>query len=77
MSILIVRHSATNLCLREKTSLWLHLCHVFMDTGPVETYSKMIIDVEVNDQVSRDKLVKDFINMQYKKEIIYLLIEET
>ena len=27
----------------------------------------MIIDVEINDQVSRDKLVKDFINMQYKR----------
>ena len=62
-----LRHSATRSMFERKDVIIVASVSCIYGLGPVETYSKMIIDVEVNDQVSRDKLVKDFINMQYKR----------
>ena len=38
--------------------------------GPVETYSKMIIDLRINDEISRDVLVKKLVSLQYKRNNI-------
>ena len=62
-----LRHSATRSMFERKDVIIVASVSCIYGLGPVETYSKMIIDVEINDQVSRDKLVKDFINMQYKR----------
>ena len=35
--------------------------------GPVETYSKMVINIKVNEEISRDILVKKLIAIQYKR----------
>ena len=56
-----LRHSATRSMFERKDVIIVASVSCIYGLGPVETYSKMIIDVKINDQVSRDKLVKDFI----------------
>ena len=62
-----LRHSATRSMFERKDVIIVASVSCIYGLGPVETYSKMIIDVKVNDQVSRDNLVKNLINMQYKR----------
>ena len=38
-----------------------------MDLGPVETYSKMILSLFKNQKISREEIVKKFVNLQYKR----------
>ena len=62
-----LRHSATRSMFERKDVIIVASVSCIYGLGPVETYSKMIIDIKVNDQISRDSLVKNLINMQYKR----------
>ena len=40
---------------------------MYLWLGPVETYSKMILSLFKNQQISRDEIVKQFVTLQYKR----------
>ncbi len=62
-----LRHSATRSMFERKDVIIVASVSCIYGLGPVETYSKMIIDIKYNDEIPRDELVKKLINMQYKR----------
>ena len=62
-----LRHSATRSMFERKDVIIVASVSCIYGLGPVETYSKMVVDVKINDEISREVLIKKFINMQYKR----------
>ena len=65
-----LRHSATRSMFERKDVIIVASVSCIYGLGPVETYSKMIIDLRVNDEISRDILVKKLVSLQYKRNNI-------
>ncbi len=62
-----LRHSATRSMFERKDVIIVASVSCIYGLGPVETYSKMIIDLRINDEISRDVLVKKLVSLQYKR----------
>ena len=70
-----LRHSATRSLLTRNDVLIVASVSCIYGLGPVETYSKMVVNLKVNDNIPRDILIKKFIKpcrYQYMK-IIFML----
>ncbi len=65
-----LRHSATRSMFERKDVIIVASVSCIYGLGPVETYSKMIIDLRINDEISRDVLVKKLVSLQYKRNNI-------
>jgi len=62
-----LRHSATRSMFERRDVIIVASVSCIYGLGPVETYSKMIIDIKLNEEISRDVLIKKLIELQYKR----------
>ena len=62
-----MRHSATRSLFERKDVIIVASVSCIYGLGPVETYSKMILSLFINQNISRDEIVKKFVNLQYKR----------
>lgn len=62
-----LRHSATRSMFERRDVIIVASVSCIYGLGPVETYSKMIIDIKLNEEISRDMLIKKLIELQYKR----------
>tara|TARA_B100000131_G_scaffold266765_1_gene264802 strand:+ start:324 stop:2351 length:2028 start_codon:yes stop_codon:yes gene_type:complete len=62
-----MRHSATRSLLERKDVIIVASVSCIYGIGSVETYSKMTIDLEVGQKVSRQKLLINFTELQYRR----------
>ncbi len=62
-----LRHSATRSMFERKDVIIVASVSCIYGLGPVETYSKMVINLKVNQDISREILVKKLIEIQYKR----------
>ena len=62
-----LRHSATRSMFERRDVIIVASVSCIYGLGPVETYSKMVINIKINDEISRDVLVKKLIALQYKR----------
>ncbi len=62
-----LRHSATRSMFERRDVIIVASVSCIYGLGPVETYSKMVINIEINEEISRDLLVKKLIDLQYKR----------
>ena len=62
-----MRHSATRSLFERNDVIIVASVSCIYGLGPVETYSKMILSLFKNQQISRDEIVKQFVTLQYKR----------
>ncbi len=62
-----MRHSATRSLLERNDVIIVASVSCIYGIGSVETYSKMTIDLEVGKNISRQKLLREFTELQYKR----------
>ena len=62
-----MRHSATRSLLERNDVIIVASVSCIYGIGSVETYSKMTIKLSVGQQISRQKLLRDFTDLQYKR----------
>ena len=62
-----MRHSATRSMFERNDVIIVASVSCIYGLGPVETYSKMIVTLSVNQKISRDDLVNKFLTLQYKR----------
>ena len=62
-----MRHSATRSLFERSDVIIVASVSCIYGLGPVETYSKMILSLYKNQKISRDEIVKSFVNLQYKR----------
>ena len=62
-----MRHSATRSLFERSDVIIVASVSCIYGLGPVETYSKMILSLFKNQEISRDEIVKKFVNLQYKR----------
>ena len=62
-----MRHSATRSLFERKDVIIVASVSCIYGLGPVETYSKMILSLFINQNISRDEIVKKFISLHYKR----------
>ncbi len=62
-----MRHSTTRSLFERKDVIIVASVSCIYGIGPVENYSKMIIDISKNDICDRTKLVKTLVSLQYKR----------
>ena len=62
-----MRHSATRALFERSDVIIVASVSCIYGLGPVETYSKMILSLYKNQKISRDEIVKSFVNLQYKR----------
>ena len=62
-----LRHSATRSMFERRDVIIVASVSCIYGLGPVETYSEMVIDIKLNEEISRDVLIKKLIELQYKR----------
>ena len=62
-----MRHSATRALFERSDVIIVASVSCIYGLGPVETYSKMILEIFKNQKISREEIVKKFVNLQYKR----------
>ncbi len=62
-----MRHSATRSLFERNDVIIVASVSCIYGIGPVETYSKMIVQILEGATINRDDLIKDFVNLQYKR----------
>ena len=62
-----MRHSATRSMFERNDIIIVASVSCIYGLGPVETYSKMIFSLSINMQISREIIIKRFIELQYKR----------
>ncbi len=62
-----MRHSATRSLFERSDVIIVASVSCIYGLGPVETYSKMVLSLHKNQAISRDEIVKKFVNLQYKR----------
>ena len=62
-----MRHSATRSLLERNDVIIVASVSCIYGIGSVETYSKMTIDLEIGKNISRQKLLREFTELQYKR----------
>ena len=62
-----MRHSATRSLFERSDVIIVASVSCIYGLGPVETYSKMVLSLHKNQTISRDEIVKKFVNLQYKR----------
>ena len=62
-----LRHSATRSMFERRDVIIVASVSCIYGLGPVETYSKMVIDIKLNEEISRDVLIKKLVELQYKR----------
>ena len=62
-----MRHSATRSMFERNDVIIVASVSCIYGLGPVETYSKMIFSLSINMQMSREIIIKKFIELQYKR----------
>jgi excinuclease ABC subunit B len=62
-----MRHSATRSLLERKDVIIVASVSCIYGIGSVETYSKMIIELEIGHNISRHKLLRNLTELQYKR----------
>ena len=62
-----MRHSATRSLLERDDVIIVASVSCIYGIGSVETYSSMIIDLKVNNQISRNEIIKKLIELQYTR----------
>ena len=62
-----MRHSTTRSLFERKDVIIVASVSCIYGIGPVETYSKMILDISKNDIMDRAKLIKTLVLLQYKR----------
>ena len=62
-----MRHSTTRSLFERKDVIIVASVSCIYGIGPVENYSKMIIDISKNDRCDRAELVKTLVSLQYKR----------
>ena len=62
-----MRHSATRSLFERSDVIIVASVSCIYGLGPVETYSKMVLTLHKNQTISRDEIVKKFVNLQYKR----------
>ena len=62
-----MRHSATRSMFERNDIIIVASVSCIYGLGPVETYSKMIFSLSINMQMSREIIIKKFIELQYKR----------
>ncbi len=62
-----MRHSATRSLLERDDVIIVASVSCIYGLGSVESYSKMTIGIKKNSEYSREKLIKNFVNLQYKR----------
>ena len=62
-----MRHSATRALLERQDVIIVASVSCIYGIGSVETYSKMVINLKVGDEVSRQKLLRQFTELQYTR----------
>ncbi len=62
-----MRHSATRSLFERSDVIIVASVSCIYGLGPVETYSKMILSLFKNQKISREEIVKKFVNLQYKR----------
>ena len=62
-----MRHSATRSLFERNDVIIVASVSCIYGLGPVETYSKMVLTLQKNQTISRDEIVKKFVNLQYKR----------
>ncbi len=62
-----MRHSATRSLFERRDVIIVASVSCIYGLGSVETYSKMISTLSVNQNISRDQIVKQFVSLQYKR----------
>ena len=62
-----MRHSATRALFERSDVIIVASVSCIYGLGPVETYSKMILSLFKNQKISREEIVKKFVNLQYKR----------
>ena len=62
-----MRHSATRSLLERDDVIIVASVSCIYGIGSVETYSSMIVDLKVNNQISRNEIIKKLIELQYTR----------
>ena len=62
-----MRHAATRALLERNDVIIVASVSCIYGIGSVETYSKMVLDLKVGDDIERDRLLKGFVDLQYKR----------
>src|SRR5210317_2090414 len=62
-----MRHSATRALLERKDVIIIASVSCIYGIGSVETYSKMIVNLKIGEEVSRQKLLRQFTELQYTR----------
>ncbi|MDA9806442.1 excinuclease ABC subunit UvrB [Alphaproteobacteria bacterium] len=62
-----MRHSATRALLERQDVIIIASVSCIYGIGSVETYSKMIVNLKIGEQVSRQKLLRQFTELQYTR----------
>ena len=65
-----MRHSATRSLLERSDVIIVASVSCIYGIGSVETYSKMTIDLKTGDNISQHKLIREFTELQYKRNNI-------
>ncbi len=62
-----MRHAATRALLERDDTIIVASVSSIYGIGSVETYTAMIFDLEVGQKIKQNKLLKDLVNLQYKR----------
>lgn len=65
-----MRHSATRALLERRDVIIVASVSCIYGIGSVETYSQMVISLNVGDQIERDDLLRQLVSLQYKRNDI-------